>query len=234
MNRRLEMGAALNPRAGRLVTWLVSSVALTKQINWRKGSGEIVGGLASELCPTDQSPLPLSLWTQVRTVSSSPALTPRLLTSLAPSSAFRFSHMQHHLGIDIAKLKFDSALLSTERTIKGSFPNTPPGFEQLLQWLRQNQVDPADLLEQNRQQPVAQSPLLPRDHRAEMEPADPGNGPTPPGPWEKQNVRGRRGHEKTLPPDPRRAQTPATLQPTLAKTTHDYLNKNTCFQDRIC
>lgn len=51
--------------------------------------------------------------------------------------------MQHHLGIDIAKLKFDGALLSTERTLKCSFPNTALGFAQLLGWLRKNHIDPA-------------------------------------------------------------------------------------------
>jgi transposase len=50
--------------------------------------------------------------------------------------------MQHYLGIDIAKLKFDGALLSTERAIKCSFPNTSAGFAQLLQWLDKNHVDP--------------------------------------------------------------------------------------------
>jgi hypothetical protein len=77
-----------------------------------------------------------------------------------------------------------------------------------------------DFPEQNRQCPVAQSPLLPRH---QMEPAHPANGGTLIGPREKQDVRGRRGHEKTPAPHLRRAQTPKTLQPSLATSTHDYL-----------
>lgn len=46
----------------------------------------------------------------------------------------------HHLGIDIAKLKFDVCLLPGKP--KESFPNNPQGFKALLRWLQKHQVLP--------------------------------------------------------------------------------------------
>jgi transposase len=47
------------------------------------------------------------------------------------------------LGIDIAKAKFDVALLRIGATIRRkSFPNTPAGFAALTQWLRRYDVAP--------------------------------------------------------------------------------------------
>ena len=39
------------------------------------------------------------------------------------------------VGIDIAKAKFDAALLAGTRTRHAAFSNTEAGFEQLLTWL---------------------------------------------------------------------------------------------------
>ena len=52
-----------------------------------------------------------------------------------------------HLGIDVAKLTIDVALLIRDAKPKQkSFANTPSGFLQLASWLRQNLVtDPAEL-----------------------------------------------------------------------------------------
>jgi transposase len=43
--------------------------------------------------------------------------------------------MQTHLGIDIAKRKFDVALLRQGKYRTHVFDNTPAGFEQLIEWL---------------------------------------------------------------------------------------------------
>lgn len=43
--------------------------------------------------------------------------------------------MPCHLGLDIAKLKFDCALIVGQRLTKQSFPNSSVGFNQLLHWL---------------------------------------------------------------------------------------------------
>jgi len=47
------------------------------------------------------------------------------------------------LGIDIAKAKFDAALLIGGRVCHAAFPNTESGFEQLLAWLAKQRPDPA-------------------------------------------------------------------------------------------
>jgi len=47
------------------------------------------------------------------------------------------------LGIDIAKAKFNAALLIGGRVRHAAFPNTEPGFEQLLAWLAKQRPDPA-------------------------------------------------------------------------------------------
>lgn len=47
----------------------------------------------------------------------------------------------HHLGIDIAKLKFDVCLLPAKH--KQSFANTPRGFQALLRWLQKHPVLPS-------------------------------------------------------------------------------------------
>jgi transposase len=47
------------------------------------------------------------------------------------------------IGIDIAKAKFDAALLIGERTRHAAFSNTEAGFEQLLAWLAKHRPDPA-------------------------------------------------------------------------------------------
>jgi transposase len=52
--------------------------------------------------------------------------------------------MQMHLGLDIAKLKFDCALLVGQRLAQQSFPNTPAGFTALLQWLAKHAAKPAE------------------------------------------------------------------------------------------
>jgi transposase len=52
--------------------------------------------------------------------------------------------MQQHLGLDIAKLKFDCALLVGQRVLKQSFPNNPAGFRQLLDWLAKHAVSTPD------------------------------------------------------------------------------------------
>ena len=45
------------------------------------------------------------------------------------------------LGIDVAKLKFDVALLSVGDKFRHKvFPNTPSGFAQLGEWLKKQQV----------------------------------------------------------------------------------------------
>jgi transposase len=46
------------------------------------------------------------------------------------------------IGIDIAKAKFDVALLLGERTRHAAFSNTEAGFEQLLAWLAKHRPDP--------------------------------------------------------------------------------------------
>ena len=47
------------------------------------------------------------------------------------------------VGIDIAKAKFDIALLTGERTRHAAFSNTEAGFEQFLAWLAKHRPDPA-------------------------------------------------------------------------------------------
>lgn len=50
------------------------------------------------------------------------------------------------LGIDIAKTKFDVAVLVGERVRHGAFSDTEAGFEQLLVWLARHRSDPAGAL----------------------------------------------------------------------------------------
>jgi transposase len=47
-----------------------------------------------------------------------------------------------YLGLDIAKRKFDAALLCDGRNRHKQFPNTPAGFTQLQPWLRQYALSP--------------------------------------------------------------------------------------------
>ena len=47
------------------------------------------------------------------------------------------------VGIDIAKAKFDVALLMGERARHAAFPNTEAGFQQLLAWLAKHRPDKA-------------------------------------------------------------------------------------------
>lgn len=47
------------------------------------------------------------------------------------------------VGIDIAKAKFDAALLVGARVRHGAFSNTEAGFEQFLAWLERHRPDPA-------------------------------------------------------------------------------------------
>ena len=47
------------------------------------------------------------------------------------------------VGIDIAKAKFDTALLVGERVRHAAFSNTEAGFEQFLTWLAKHRPDPA-------------------------------------------------------------------------------------------
>ncbi|WP_407919991.1 IS110 family transposase [Gloeobacter violaceus] len=44
------------------------------------------------------------------------------------------------LGIDIAKLSFQAALLVAGKLRSKSFQNSPTGFEQLCDWLNQQQL----------------------------------------------------------------------------------------------
>ncbi len=46
------------------------------------------------------------------------------------------------IGIDIAKAKFDVALVIGERIKHAAFSNTEAGFEQLLTWLAKHRPDP--------------------------------------------------------------------------------------------
>ena len=50
------------------------------------------------------------------------------------------------VGIDVAKAKFDVALLIGERVKHGTFSNTEAGFEQFLAWLARHRLDPAALV----------------------------------------------------------------------------------------
>jgi len=45
------------------------------------------------------------------------------------------------VGIDVAKKKFDVALLRGEKTVSGAFKNTPEGFTMLQRWLERHGVD---------------------------------------------------------------------------------------------
>jgi transposase len=45
------------------------------------------------------------------------------------------------LGLDVAKRKFDAALLLHDRTHHRLFPNNPTGFAELLRWVRQQATD---------------------------------------------------------------------------------------------
>ena len=45
------------------------------------------------------------------------------------------------LGIDVAKKKFDVALLLEEKTLSGAFKNTPDGFTMLQRWLEKHDVE---------------------------------------------------------------------------------------------
>ena len=46
------------------------------------------------------------------------------------------THTTFFVGIDVAKAKFDVALLNAEGKYRSKvFPNTPPGYLQLLEWL---------------------------------------------------------------------------------------------------
>lgn len=44
------------------------------------------------------------------------------------------------LGIDIAKESFEAALLTSGRTVTGSFPNSQAGFRRLLRWLTKHKA----------------------------------------------------------------------------------------------
>ncbi|MBN1153069.1 MAG: IS110 family transposase [Dehalococcoidia bacterium] len=45
------------------------------------------------------------------------------------------------VGIDVAKKKFDVALLRGEKTVSGAFKNTPEGFTMFLRWLERHGVE---------------------------------------------------------------------------------------------
>jgi transposase len=47
------------------------------------------------------------------------------------------------VGIDIAKARFDAALLAGERVRPSAFSNTEAGFEQFLAWLMRHRADPS-------------------------------------------------------------------------------------------
>jgi transposase len=47
------------------------------------------------------------------------------------------------VGIDIAKARFDAALLAGERVRPSAFSNTEAGFEQFLAWLMRPRADPS-------------------------------------------------------------------------------------------
>ena len=50
------------------------------------------------------------------------------------------------VGIDVAKAKFDVALLSAEGKYRSKvFPNTPAGHRQLLDWLNKYEAQEAHL-----------------------------------------------------------------------------------------
>ena len=54
----------------------------------------------------------------------------------------RRNHMSESiLGVDIAKKKFDAALLISGKPKHKVFTNTQEGFELLLSWLHQKNVD---------------------------------------------------------------------------------------------
>ncbi len=50
------------------------------------------------------------------------------------------------IGIDVAKAKFDAALLAGERVRQSTFSNTEAGFEAFLGWLMRHRIDPSQPL----------------------------------------------------------------------------------------
>jgi hypothetical protein len=55
----------------------------------------------------------------------------------------RLGDFMDTVGIDIAKAKFDAALLVGERPRQAAFANTEAGFQQFLAWLVRHRPDPS-------------------------------------------------------------------------------------------
>ena len=94
-------------------------------------------------CPSRRSgpgALSVSVLNGIQGTGTPDSLITRVATGAEPNN--RLGGFMDILGIDIARAKFDVALLIGNRVRHSSFSNTEAGFEQLLVWLARHRPDP--------------------------------------------------------------------------------------------